>query len=168
VDEIVGAEIGVGAAQSLCTLLQHCPKIKTMYAVDPYKPYTNFLKQEYDGFPANIVDEKQAEGVEWTAKHNVKYSGHKNKVVFIQEESLDAAKKIEDNSLDFIFLDAHSTPDQVFEDIDAWYPKVKTGGIISGHDWISMQVKYAVQKFMFDNNIENSISAFDNVWIWKK
>jgi hypothetical protein len=167
-EEIIGAEVGVGAAQSLCTLLQQCPKIKTMYAIDSYKPYVNFLKQEYDGIPANTTDEKQAEGVQWTAHHNVKYSGHKDKVIFIQEESIDAAKQIEDNSLDFIFLDAHSTPDQVLEDINAWYPKIKTGGIISGHDWVSRQVRYAVQKFMVDNKIENAVSTFDNVWLWKK
>lgn len=160
-DEIVGAEIGVAAAHNLCTLLQQCPNIKTMYAIDPYKPY-------YDDFTGNTIDEKLSELVQWSAHHNVSYSGHKDKVIFIQEESVDAAKKIEDSSLDFVFLDAHSTADQVIENLNAWYPKIKTGGIISGHDWVSIVVQYGVAKFRLDNDIKNILSTFDNVWLWKK
>jgi hypothetical protein len=53
----------------------------------------------------------------------------------IRSTSVDAAKMYEDNSLDFVFIDAEHSYESVREDIDAWLPKVKKGGIIAGHDY---------------------------------
>ena len=49
--------------------------------------------------------------------------------------SVEAAKTYEDQSLDFVFIDADHSYESVKEDIIAWFPKVKYGGIISGHDY---------------------------------
>ena len=166
--DIVAAEVGIGIAQSTCTFLQQCPRIVKMYAVDAYKPYANYIKDVYDGSPFFIADEKQADYAKITAKHNIRYSGNEHKVILLEEESLEAVNKIDDNSLDFIFLDAHSTPNEVIKDIEAWYPKVKQGGLFSGHDWISTDVQKIVFDFRNKNNITNKLSAFDNVWTWIK
>ena len=40
-----------------------------------------------------------------------------------------------DNSLDFVYIDALHDFDSVYRDVSLWYPKVKIGGIISGHDF---------------------------------
>jgi SAM-dependent methyltransferase len=48
--------------------------------------------------------------------------------------SVDAAKKFKDESLDFVFIDAGHEYDPVKEDILAWFPKIKPGGILAGHD----------------------------------
>jgi predicted O-methyltransferase YrrM len=53
----------------------------------------------------------------------------------IRELSWDAARHYEDNSLDFIFIDAGHDYDSIKKDITAWYPKLKTDGIIAGHDY---------------------------------
>lgn len=53
----------------------------------------------------------------------------------IKAKSIDAAKLYEDESLDFVFIDACHSYECVVEDIRAWYPKVKKDGIISGHDY---------------------------------
>jgi predicted O-methyltransferase YrrM len=49
--------------------------------------------------------------------------------------SVEAAATYEDSSLDFVFIDADHSYESVREDIIAWWPKVKAGGIISGHDY---------------------------------
>lgn len=49
--------------------------------------------------------------------------------------SLDAAKLYEDQSLDFVFLDANHSYQGAKEDIAAWRKKVKPGGIFAGHDY---------------------------------
>jgi len=36
---------------------------------------------------------------------------------------------------DFVFIDADHTYESVKKDILAWYPKVKKGGIIAGHNY---------------------------------
>lgn len=48
--------------------------------------------------------------------------------------SLDAAKFIDDESQDIVFIDASHDYDSISKDIEAWYPKVRKGGIICGHD----------------------------------
>ena len=37
---------------------------------------------------------------------------------------------------DFIYIDANHEYDEVVKDLDAWWPKVKSGGLFSGDDWI--------------------------------
>jgi hypothetical protein len=49
--------------------------------------------------------------------------------------SVDASKLYEDESLDFVFLDADHSYEGVRSDIEAWLPKVKRGGIFAGHDF---------------------------------
>ena len=53
----------------------------------------------------------------------------------VRLSSLEAVKTYEDNSLDVVFIDACHDYQCVKEDILAWYPKVKVGGYISGHDY---------------------------------
>ena len=53
----------------------------------------------------------------------------------IVEDSWKAAERIPDNYIDFLFIDADHSYESVKKDISAWYPKVKSGGIVSGHDW---------------------------------
>lgn len=53
----------------------------------------------------------------------------------IRSSSLEAAKRYKDGSLDFVFLDASHTYEDVKADIQAWKPKIKKGGYIGGHDY---------------------------------
>jgi len=50
--------------------------------------------------------------------------------------SIEVATQFEDNSLDTVFIDATHTYEAVKEDIIAWLPKVKNGGILAGDDYV--------------------------------
>jgi hypothetical protein len=49
--------------------------------------------------------------------------------------SVEAAKQFEDGYFDFVYIDADHTYDGITADLEAWYPKVRKGGMIAGHDY---------------------------------
>jgi predicted O-methyltransferase YrrM/GR25 family glycosyltransferase involved in LPS biosynthesis len=53
----------------------------------------------------------------------------------IKTTSLKASALFEDESLDFVFIDASHEYDDVRNDITAWLPKIKNNGTIAGHDY---------------------------------
>lgn len=50
-------------------------------------------------------------------------------------DSVSASKNYEDKSIEFVFIDGDHSYEAVMEDIAAWLPKVKPGGILAGHDY---------------------------------
>jgi predicted O-methyltransferase YrrM len=79
--------------------------------------------------------------------------------------SLEAAGLYKDNSLDFVLLDASHTYEDVKADIQAWLPKIKSGGILAGDDYhVSWPgVINAVNEMFTDVQIVNDVS-----WAYKK
>lgn len=83
----------------------------------------------------------------------------------IRKSSLEASKLYEDESLDFVFIDASHEYEDVKADIEAWFPKVKKGGIIAGHDYTNTwKVKKAVDERF---GVEN-ISVGEQSWLFQK
>jgi hypothetical protein len=52
----------------------------------------------------------------------------------LRMSSLDAAKLFPNESIDFVFIDASHEYEDVKADILAWIPKIKSGGILAGHE----------------------------------
>jgi len=87
----------------------------------------------------------------------------------INMDSLEAAKLYEDNSIKFCFSDGNHTYPYVTKEIKAFLPKIKSGGILAGHDYASVmdgdnQVYNAVNDTLGINNITTD----KNVWIYEK
>ena len=54
---------------------------------------------------------------------------------FLKMKSTEAAGTFEDEALDWVYIDARHDYISVLEDMNAWWPKVKPGGLFSGHDY---------------------------------
>lgn len=51
---------------------------------------------------------------------------------------MEAVKQFEDESLDFVYIDADHSFITSANDVYEWSKKVRKGGIVSGHDYIKM------------------------------
>jgi predicted O-methyltransferase YrrM len=68
--------------------------------------------------------------------------------------SWEAAEKYKNKSLDFVFIDASHDYESVKRDIEAWFPKIKKGGVIAGHDYDwCMGVRQAVDEVFGKDNV---------------
>ncbi len=94
----------------------------------------------------------------------------KNYITPLKEGSIDASKMFADNSIDFVFLDAGHEYEDLIADMNAWYPKVKKGGVIAGHDYYPDQptwggVSRAVNDMFKAGEVDNLSYYPDNCFI---
>jgi hypothetical protein len=88
-----------------------------------------------------------------------------DRFVLLRAESRDASGQVPDG-LDFVYLDADHSYLGVLDELTAWFPKVRTGGIIGGHDYGHVQfpgVQQAVDGF-FGRLEWRVYSEGDGVW----
>jgi predicted O-methyltransferase YrrM len=88
-----------------------------------------------------------------------------HKVEILEQDSSFVDTQTGNESLDFVFLDTCMTYEQEVQDLKDWYPKVKKGGLFSGHDWNCSAVQRAVNEFIETNKLTQQLSVFDNVWM---
>lgn len=85
---------------------------------------------------------------------------------FRQMKSTDAAPTVKDGSLDLIFIDADHSFESVTSDITSWLPKVRKGGMITGHDYMNpahRDVEKAVDSFFGKEKVEFNEDCY--VWM---
>lgn len=81
-----------------------------------------------------LEDEASTVDVFFTFKVNMKALGLTGYVRPLLMESVVAASLIKDGIADLVFIDADHRYEAIKEDVKAWWPKVKTGGVLCGHD----------------------------------
>ena len=121
-------EVGVREGDNFDKLL--IPNVLAAIGVDIWRE-TGETGQNDNEYEQDILDDQY---------RNVfnKYV-HRNNIRIVREFSVKAAKFFPDEAFDFIYIDADHTYEAVSEDLAAWYPKVKVGGVIGGHDYISRE-----------------------------
>ena len=83
--------------------------------------------------------------------------------------SIEASKLFPDESIDFLHLDASHEYENVLNDIKAWYPKIKKGGIISGDDFDIKSwsgVVRAVTDFFEGNEVQLVSKPDESGYLW--
>jgi len=118
----IGAEIGAWKGEFSA---KFCKEGLKMYVIDPWMPFegqgrTQRLQEVQDGY----FNE---------ARRNL--SPYGENVVIIRKTSMDALADVPNKSLDFVYIDGDHNFRHTAEDIFEWSKKVRSGGIVAGHDY---------------------------------
>ena len=86
----------------------------------------------------------------------------------IQSISWDAACLFDDDCLDFCYVDAGHTYDDVMKDLVAWWPKIKSGSWFGGDDYTKGYpgLMTAVQEFFNGKKIK--VKKLGRCWFIRK
>lgn len=132
----IGAEIGVYSGRNARVICLNVPGVK-LYVIDSWA----FEPHDY----ALRVEARARERVEGFDAHVIKAT------------SIEAAKLVQDGSLDFVHLDSDTTYDSEMQDIIMWTRKVKKGGIMSGAGYVDLphiRAREAIDDYVKAHKIE--------------
>lgn len=79
--------------------------------------------------------------------------------------SVTASEEFEKETVDVVFIDANHSYEAVRDDLRAWWPKIKKGGIMTGHDYFNPPpdgVKQAVDEFF--QLLDLSVQIKEGCW----
>ncbi|MEM4258240.1 MAG: class I SAM-dependent methyltransferase [Candidatus Thermoplasmatota archaeon] len=154
--KVIGAEIGVLRGYNTRNILRHL-NIDKIYLIDPYMMYEG-------------IDEKQDPKVPhskaflYAQKVLKKY---KEKIIWIRKMSSEAINDVPEN-LDFVYIDGNHLYDYVLKDLELYYPKVKPGGVLCGHDFNHPDVARAVAEFSQKKKVSFQTHGYPTDWWIKK
>jgi hypothetical protein len=145
-----GIEIGVCHGCSTHYLLKTTNA--KIFAIDPYVEYDQMegREQAYEIFSRNILRR------------------YPTRTKLYRMYSDDAVKKFKDGTIDFVFIDGLHTDEQVKKDIENYYPKLKSGGLMCGHDYHSWRLAAAVNDMVLRCSGKTVSTCRQDVWYFYK
>lgn len=167
--EIIGVEIGVWEGVNAKYMLLLCKRLK-LALVDDWSNVTI-----YTGGP--VQNNGYSNGLKQIAEINLEE--FKDRKFFTYKNSAEAVIYFTDNIFDYVYIDGDHEYEAVKLDLILWWPKVKAGGILAGHDVGDPEVSKAVDEFIKEQNIpadkwekenippEGKIQGRSDFWIYK-
>ena len=138
----IGAEVGVFKGNTSAALLGALPGLRKLICVDPWVELPEFKKHSpnkagrvYNANWAHV----RARFVEQVM------DVYGERALPLQMLSITAADLLPNNELNFLFLDGNHGLKYVREDIRAWWPKVKMGGLVTGDDYVNKPTYGVIQ-----------------------
>ena len=151
-----GVEIGVLRGDFSEKILKNS-NLSRLYSVDSW---TFVNKDEYKE-SLNYSQELHENNYLFSIIRLMKFG---KRSVCLRMKSKDASSLFTEGQLDFVYIDANHSYKACSEDLRLWWPKLKKGGIFSGHDYVNekvenafFEVKKAVDEFAKKNNLKVKI-----------
>ena len=121
----VGVEIGVFRGEFACQLLETWHGSK-LILVDPWSHLSDYL-DSWNGSHAEMERNYQI-----TIARLARFE---SRTEILRMRSETAVNFVPNKSCDFIYLDANHSYAAVWNDLNLWFPKLRVGGTMSGHDY---------------------------------
>ena len=141
-----GVEVGVAKGEFSEYLLKNSD-LDVLYSIDAWSSDLEAMRAYRTSSLVASVDNYYIK-----AKNRLSDFGKRS--VMIKDISENAVKQFEDESLDFIYLDASHLFSGFALDLINWWKKLKWGGLFAGHDFrrkSTYQVSYAVNGFCMEH-----------------
>jgi hypothetical protein len=120
------AEVGVYKGEFAERILRDCPDIRHYHMIDPWRKLADWNK------PANKSDSEFKEIYEEAVRRTAFAS---DKIEIHRDRTLDCHKRIDNCSLDFLYIDGDHTLKGITADLLLMFEKVKVGGVLGGDDF---------------------------------
>ena len=147
--DLIGAEVGVYTGTNSEKIIKVL-KPKKLYCIDPWIAYCNHAQSTMKGCKEQAI------------KRLSKYP----KVEIMEMGSKKASEKIEDNSLDFIYVDGNHEYESVKKDISYWWDKIKVGGVMGGHDIETRKPHDGAFKAVAEFSVKNNLDVYCHAPDW--
>lgn len=135
-----GAEIGLQRGWTICHLLSHCPDLH-MIGVDQWIEVPDTGEAGWQSYDHIDLDH-------WASVVKRRVESFRGRGIVYHMSSIEAATKVPEASLDFVFIDADHTERGKREDLRAWVPKVTHSGWVTGHDWNRPEVRRVLDEML--------------------
>lgn len=140
-------EVGSWLGKSAAYMAKRIAESKKQIRFDAIDNWAGGQDERYNGLATR--DRVAASGRDlfssWS--RNLTSVGAAEYVRPVRASSPEAADGYADNSLDFVFIDGDHRPAAVHDDLSAWFPKIKAGGTLAGHDFDEDGPKEAATRF---------------------
>ncbi|HEX7377224.1 MAG TPA: class I SAM-dependent methyltransferase [Pirellulales bacterium] len=147
-----GVEIGVASGEFSRSVLDIWEG-RRLHLVDAWKHRPDYIDV------ANVSGEEHDERLRSVPQ---RLAAHRGRYAIHRALSRDAAERFARGSLDFAYIDADHSYEAVREDLRLWYPKVRSGGLLAGHDFLDgdlPQGKFGVRRAILDFERELGVRA---------
>ena len=155
----VGVEIGVSRGEMT---EEFCKAGLKLFGIDPWVPFPGQgrcnLYQSTADIHLGITLDRMAPYIE------------NGLCTFIKKTSMDALDDFQRGSLDFVYMDGRHEFPFIAEDVYYWSDKVRTGGIVAGHDyrnsgWRTKNTVYHVKAIIDAYTV---LYEIENWWVFGK
>jgi Methyltransferase domain len=137
----VGVEVGVFRGEFTEMLLRNWMG-SLLILVDPWRHLPNY----FDSW--NLTNSEMEENYRFTI---ARLSPYLDRIHILRKMSQEAVLDVADGSCDFIYIDANHSYEAVSADLRAWYPKLRSGGMMAGHDYFDALADADLEPIMTSN-----------------
>ncbi len=158
-DNCILAEIGVFQGQSSCYLgeiIKERNKNLRLVSIDLFPNEEELIKLAGQGAGQSIekdIIRALPDSLLNIFVRNMRNAEVDDVIIPIKSDSIKASSIFPDEHFAMVFLDDNHDYTYVVEELKAWWPKVKKGGMYCGHDYQAVGVNKAVLEFVKDNNL---------------
>ena len=151
-------EIGVLGGASLLYNYDLCKTNNIeIYGIDPFEDIDIFNGKEELNTAKHIVDYARSGALKRRLKLEKIITDHNLNITLIKNTSGESSKMFDDNSISILHIDGDHSYNGVKSDMNNFWSKIKSGGIIINDDYTWGCCKKAIQEFV--QNHESEISS---------